>query len=181
MSPDFNFEPLSPVSFLKRAGRVHADKIAVIDDGKETTYRDLLIRSEKLAGALQGLGVAAGDRVAVLMPNTQPMLEAHYGVPMAGAVLVTLNTRLSSAELAYIIEHSGARSCSTITSSKRSSASSGGGWATCRCARCAPAPAWMTNTEACSQRRRATAARSPTSAGCSRSTTPAAPPGGRRG
>jgi len=58
MSPEFNFEPLSPVSFLKRAGRVHADKIAVIDDGKETTYRDLLTRSEKLAGALQGLGVA---------------------------------------------------------------------------------------------------------------------------
>ena len=57
---------------------------------------------------MQGLGVASGDRVAVLMPNTQPMLEAHYGVPMAGAVLVTLNTRLSSAELAYIIEHSGA-------------------------------------------------------------------------
>ena len=108
MSPNFNFEPLSPVSFLKRAGRVHADKIAVIDDGKETTYRDLLTRSEKLAGALQSLGVASGDRVAVLMPNTQPMLEAHYGVPMAGAVLVTLNTRLSSAELAYIIEHSGA-------------------------------------------------------------------------
>mgnify|MGYP001214814596 CR=1 FL=1 len=109
MTKDFNQEPLTPVSFLKRAGQVYADRIAVVEDDRETTYRDLLLRSEKLAGALVGLGIAAGDRVAVLLPNTQPMLEAHFGVPMAGAVLLTLNTRLSSAEFAYILEHSGAR------------------------------------------------------------------------
>ncbi|WP_418648970.1 acyl--CoA ligase family protein (plasmid) [Thauera butanivorans] len=109
MSSDINFEPLTPVSFLRRSGRVHADRVAVIDEGRETTYAQLLERCERLAGGLNGLGVAPGDRVAVLLHNTQAMVEAHFGVPMAGAVLVSLNTRLSATEFAYILEHSGAR------------------------------------------------------------------------
>jgi len=72
------------------------------------TYGRLLERSERLAGALASLGVAPGDRVAVLAPNTHLLLEAHYGVPLAGAVLVALNLRLAPAELAYMLEHSGA-------------------------------------------------------------------------
>ncbi len=109
MTNEFSFEPLSPVSFLDRSGRVYADRIAVTEDGRETSYAELLARAEKLAGALVGVGVAAGERVAVMAPNTQPMLEAHFGVPLAGAVLVSLNTRLTSAELAYIVEHSESR------------------------------------------------------------------------
>ena len=109
MTNDFSFEPLSPVSFLRRSGLVYADKIAIVDDGRQTTYAEFLTRAEKLAGALVGAGVAAGERVAVVAPNTQPMLEAHFGVPLAGAVLVSLNTRLTSAELAYIVEHSVSR------------------------------------------------------------------------
>jgi fatty-acyl-CoA synthase len=89
ITPDFNFEPLSPVSFLRRSDRVHADSIAVIDGERQTSYAELLTRAEKLAGALAALG----DRVAIIAPNTRPLLESHFGVPMAGAVLVTLNTR----------------------------------------------------------------------------------------
>src|SRR5690606_41109717 len=66
-------------------------------------------RAQRLAGALVERGVQRGDRVAVLAPNTHLLLEAHYGVQLAGAVLVTLNTRLSAAEIQYILEHSGAR------------------------------------------------------------------------
>src|SRR6478672_4660120 len=82
MTNDFSFEPLSPVSFLRRSGLVYADKIAIVDDGRQTTYAEFLTRAEKLAGALVGAGVAAGERVAVMAPNTQPMLEAHFGVPL---------------------------------------------------------------------------------------------------
>jgi fatty-acyl-CoA synthase len=109
MSQDFNFEPLSPASFLVRAGRVYADRIAVIDEARTLRYGELLVRSEKLAGALHGLGVEPGDRVAVLLPNVAAMVEAHFGVPMAGAVLVALNTRLTATELVYILAHSGAK------------------------------------------------------------------------
>ncbi len=106
---DVSFEPLSPVSFLRRAAHVYADRLAVIDEARRTSYGELWRRCTRLAGALRALGVADGDRVAVLLPNTQPMLEAHFGVPLAGAVLVALNVRLSAAELAYIVTHSGAR------------------------------------------------------------------------
>jgi fatty-acyl-CoA synthase len=103
------FEPLSPVSFLLRAGRVYADRLAVIDGARQFTYGEFLERSLRMSGALRTLGVGEGDRVAVLAPNTHVMLEAHFGVPFAGAVLVALNYRLNAAELAWIVEHSGAR------------------------------------------------------------------------
>jgi fatty-acyl-CoA synthase len=73
------------------------------------TYAELWDRAQRLAGMLDGQGVRPGDRVAVLAPNTHVLLEAHYGVPLAGAVLVALNTRLAPAEIAYILEHSGAK------------------------------------------------------------------------
>ena len=109
MTAEFNFEPLTPVSYLKRAGLVYADRLAVIDGERRISYAELLDRTQRLAGGLASLGVAPGDRVALLAPNTHALLEAHYGVPFAGAVLVALNPRLTATELAYILEHSGAK------------------------------------------------------------------------
>ncbi|ETA04660.1 MULTISPECIES: AMP-binding protein [Gordonia] len=106
---DSSFEPLTPVSYLERAAVVHGHRIAVVDGPVRRTYADLLQRCRRQAGLLTELGVEPGDRVAVLAPNSAMLLEAHYGVAMAGGVLVALNTRLAPAELRYIVEHSGAR------------------------------------------------------------------------
>ncbi len=104
-----SFEPLTPTSFLRRAGRVFADRIAVIDGTRRTTYAELWSRAQRLSGALRELGASPGDRVAVLASNSYLLLEAHYGVPLSGAVLVTLNSRLTADDLARILEHAGAR------------------------------------------------------------------------
>jgi fatty-acyl-CoA synthase len=104
-----SFEALTPTAFLRRSALVFADKTAVIDDDQRWTYAQLFERCARLAGALRAAGVQAGDRVAVLAPNTHVLLEAHYGVPFAGAVLVALNVRLTAADLTYIIEHSDAK------------------------------------------------------------------------
>jgi fatty-acyl-CoA synthase len=107
--PDaLSYEPLTPLSFLRRSGMVFADRTAVVDGELRFTYGQLLERSERLAGGLRSMGIADGERVAVLAPNTHVLLEAHYGVPLAGGSLVALNYRLSAAELAYILDHSGA-------------------------------------------------------------------------
>ncbi len=104
-----NFEPLTPTAFLKRSAAVFGDRTAVIDGARRCTYRELLARALRMAGALRALGVAQGERVAVLAPNSYLLLEAHYGVPFSGAVLVALNTRLTTDDFAYIIEHCGAQ------------------------------------------------------------------------
>src|SRR5262245_39822276 len=109
MNASASFEPLTPTSFLLRSGRIYADRTAVIDDERRQTYAELLERCQRLAGALRGMGVPEGGRVAVLSPNTSLLLESHYGVPFAGAVLVALNTRLTAADLSAIVTHSGAR------------------------------------------------------------------------
>ena len=106
--PSMSYEPLSPAAFLLRAGHVYAERIAVVDGETRYTYRQFLDRALRLAGALRALGVHDGARVAVLAPNTHVLLEAHYGVPFAGAVLVALNPRLTPADLAGIVEHAGA-------------------------------------------------------------------------
>jgi len=103
-----SFEPLTPTAFLRRSGTVFADRIAVIDGERRYTYAEFLDRALRLAGALRALGVSAGARVAVLAPNTHVLLEAHYGAPFAGAVLVALNQRLTASDLAYVIRHSDA-------------------------------------------------------------------------
>jgi fatty-acyl-CoA synthase len=95
--------------FLRRAVAVFPDRTAVVHGERRLTYRELGDRAARLAGALAALGVERGDRVAILSPNTPAMLEAHYGVPAAGGVLVALNTRYSPGELQLILEHSGAR------------------------------------------------------------------------
>jgi fatty-acyl-CoA synthase len=104
-----NFVPLSPVSFLRRAGQIWADRVAVIHGARRITYAALLQRSRRLASALRGAGVAPGDVVAALMPNIPEMLEAHFGVPAAQAVLCPINIRLDPATVRFILDHSGAK------------------------------------------------------------------------
>ncbi|WP_101674749.1 AMP-binding protein [Alloalcanivorax mobilis] len=104
-----NHSPLTPLAFLRRSAAVFPDKIAVIDDDRQFDYRTLLARCRQLAAGLGGLGVQDADTVAVLCPNSHEMLEAHYGVAMAGAVLNALNTRLDAATLGFILEHGEAR------------------------------------------------------------------------
>ena len=102
-------QPLSPLSFLDRSAVVFGRRTAVLDGDLRFSYAELDDRTKRLAGALKGAGVDRGDRVAVLAPNSHVLLEAHYGVPRAGAVLVAMNNRLNGHELAYIVEHSGAK------------------------------------------------------------------------
>ncbi len=109
MSATASFEPLTPTSFLLRSGKVYADRVAVSDGERRFTYAEFLDRCLRLAGALRNMGVPEGGRVAVLAPNSHVLLEAHYGVPFAGAVLVALNIRLTAGDLSFIVAHSGAQ------------------------------------------------------------------------
>lgn len=106
---EFTDVPLSPTLFLERSASVFAERVAIIDGEQRFTYRQFGDRAQRLAGLLADAGVQPGDRVAALCVNSHVMLELHNGVPMAGAVLVPMNIRLSAGELAYIVEHSGAR------------------------------------------------------------------------
>jgi acyl-CoA synthetase (AMP-forming)/AMP-acid ligase II len=100
---------LNPVEFLHRAAYLYPDKVAVVDIGRRYSYRQLAERSWRLANALRAAGLAKGDRVATLLFNSAAMLEAHFGVPAAGGILVAVNHRLAGAEIGYILQHSGAR------------------------------------------------------------------------
>jgi fatty-acyl-CoA synthase len=104
-----NYVPLSPISFLARAAEVHPDRIAVIHGHWRLTWRAVHERSRRLASALALRGVGEGDTVAVMAANTPHMVEAHFGVPMTGAVLNTLNTRLDATALAFQLEHGEAK------------------------------------------------------------------------
>ncbi|GAA0284207.1 AMP-binding protein [Rhodovulum strictum] len=101
--------PLSPVSFLRRAARIWPGQVAVIDGERRFTWAEYADRCRRLAGALAALSVEPGDVVAVLAPNVPVILEAHFGVPLAGAVLNPLNTRLDGPGLAFILAHSEAK------------------------------------------------------------------------
>ncbi len=100
---------LNPVDFQHRAAYIYPDKVAVVDGGRRYSYRDLAERSWRLANALRSAGLGKGDRVATLLFNSSAMLEAHFGVPAAGGILVAVNHRLAAAEIGYILRHSGAR------------------------------------------------------------------------
>ncbi|MES2968955.1 MAG: AMP-binding protein [Pseudomonadota bacterium] len=104
-----NFVALTPLSFLKRAADVHADRTAVVWKSTRTSYADYTARVSRLASGLTGLGVAPGDVVATLLPNIPAQAEAHFGVPACGAVLNTINTRLDVDTVAYILGHAGAK------------------------------------------------------------------------
>jgi fatty-acyl-CoA synthase len=108
-----NYQPLSPLTFLERTARVFPERVAVIHGAKRYNYADFYERALRLASALAKRGIARGDTVAVMLANTPPMLEAHYGVPMAGAVLNALNTRLDAAALAFMLDHGEARALIT--------------------------------------------------------------------
>ncbi len=100
---------LTPVSFLRRSASVFPDKTAIVHGERRYTYRQFEERVNRLASALRAAGMQKHDRVAFLAFNTPPMLEAHFGVPAAGGILVAINTRLSASEISYILQHSGAR------------------------------------------------------------------------
>ena len=110
MMSQANHVPLSPLSFLARARRAFAGKLAVVDaDGTEVSYGELGRDCDAMAAALRAGGIRPGDRVAVLDFNTRWLLAAHFGVPGAGAALVALNSRLAAAEYRDILAHSRAR------------------------------------------------------------------------
>lgn len=101
--------PLTPLELLARTVSVYPDKIAVVEGDRRWTWLEFNDRVNRLAAALQAAGVSGGDRVAVLATNTAAALEPHFGVPLIGAVLVMLNTRLQAAELSWILNHCGAK------------------------------------------------------------------------
>jgi fatty-acyl-CoA synthase len=104
-----NFQPLTPLSFLERAASVHPDHIAIIHGALRTSYAEFYARSRRLASALAKRGIKRGDTITAMLANTPAMLECHYGVPMAGAVLNTLNTRLDAALIAFSLDHGEAK------------------------------------------------------------------------
>ena len=100
--------PLSPLEFARRTRRLHGDREGVVDGGLRLTYKQFFDRCDRWSSALQGLGVAQGDRVATISPNTHAQLECFYSVPQLGAVLVPINYRLTPEDFVYIVNHSGA-------------------------------------------------------------------------
>jgi fatty-acyl-CoA synthase len=104
-----NYQPLTPLTYLDRAAKVFPERTAVVHGKQRYDYATFFKRAKKLASALSKRGIKKGDTVAVMLANTPPMLEAHYGVPMTGGVLNTLNTRLDAAALAFILDHGEAK------------------------------------------------------------------------
>jgi fatty-acyl-CoA synthase len=110
-----NFQPLTPLTLLDRAARTWPDRTAVVHGRLRRSYAEFAGRARRLASALARAGIGPGDTVSVMLSNTPEMLEAHYGVPMTGAVLNTLNTRLDAAILAFILDHAEAKVLITDT------------------------------------------------------------------
>ncbi|MGH1417253.1 MAG: acyl-CoA synthetase [Hyphomicrobiaceae bacterium] len=102
---DANFQPLTPLTHLARSAAVYPDHTAIIHGKQRTSYRDFYKRARQLASALAQQFIGPSDTVSVMLSNTPPMLEAHFGVPMTGAVLHTLNTRLDAALIAFQLDH----------------------------------------------------------------------------
>ncbi len=104
-----NHVALSPISFIERAALVFPEKLAIVHGEFRQNWSQTFMRCRRLASALQKAGITTGDTVAVMLPNTPPMVEAHFGVPMAGAVLNSLNTRLDAASIAFMLNHGEAK------------------------------------------------------------------------
>ena len=104
-----NFAALTPLTFLERTARIHPERIALIHGELRQTWLETARRCRRLASALRGRGIRAGDTVAAMLPNTPAMYECHFGVPMAGAVLNTLNTRLDPEAIAFQLDHGEAK------------------------------------------------------------------------
>ena len=104
-----NFTPITPLLFLERSAEVYPNRVAVIHGKLRQTWMQTYERCRRLASALQKHGIGLGDTVAVMLPNTPPMVEAHFGIPMAGAVLNALNTRLDPESIAFMLNHGEAK------------------------------------------------------------------------
>src|SRR5258706_7419950 len=100
-----NFAALTPLGFLERAAAVFPDHCAVAYDALHRNYHELYARSRRLASALSARGIGLGDTVSAMLPNVPAMLEAHFGVPMIGGVLNTLNIRLDADAIAFMLQH----------------------------------------------------------------------------
>lgn len=104
-----NYQPLTPLTFLERAASVFPDHTAIIHGGLRRSYAEFYARSRRLASVLAQRGLGPGDTVSVMLANTPAMLECHYGVPMCGAVLHSINTRLDAAIIAFQLDHAMAK------------------------------------------------------------------------
>jgi fatty-acyl-CoA synthase len=104
-----NYAPLTPLTFLERAAYVYPNRLSVVHGPRRFSWKETYARCRRLASALARLGVGKNDTVAAMLPNTPPMYEAHFGVPMCGAVLNTLNTRLDPETIAFMLRHADAK------------------------------------------------------------------------
>jgi len=104
-----NYVPQTPLTFIERAAVVYPEKTAVIHGSLRRSWAETYRRCRQLASALAARGVARFDTVAVMLPNTPPMVECHFGIPMLGAVLCSLNTRLDASAIAFMLEHGEAK------------------------------------------------------------------------
>ncbi len=104
-----NHAPLSPLSFIERTAEVYPERLAIVHGELRQTWAQTYARCRRLASSLQRAGIAKNDTVAVMLPNTPPMVEAHFGVPIAGAVLNALNTRLDPETIAFMLDHGEAK------------------------------------------------------------------------
>ena len=104
-----NHAPLSPLSFIERSATIYPERLAIIHGELRQTWAQTYARCRRLACALHQAGIGVGDTVAVMLPNTPPMVEAHFGVPMVGAVLNSLNTRLDPEAIAFMLNHGEAK------------------------------------------------------------------------
>src|SRR5438552_17419743 len=110
-----NYVPLSPIGFLLRSAAVYPNRLAVVHGERRCSWREALERCRRLASALSARGVGRGDTVALMAPNIPEAFEAHFGVPMAGAVLNALNIRLDPGTVAFILDHGEAKVLITDT------------------------------------------------------------------
>src|ERR1700742_3102021 len=108
-----NSQPLTPLTLLERAAQVYPDQLAILHGVLRRDYREFYARCRRLAPALAKRGIGKNDTVAAVLANTPAMLECHYGVPMAGAVLNTINTRLDAAVIAFQFDHGEAKAVIT--------------------------------------------------------------------
>lgn len=104
-----NHVALTPIDFIARAAEVYGSRLAVVHGAQRYTWSEAYERARRLAGALAQAGIGRGDTVAVVLPNIPPMIDAHFGVPMAGAVLNAINTRLDAASILFMLRHGEAK------------------------------------------------------------------------
>src|SRR5574341_785055 len=104
-----NYAPLTPLSFIERSAYVYPKRVSVVHGARRFNWKETYERSRRLASALAKRGIGVGDTVAAMLANTPEMVEAHFGVPMTGAVLNTLNTRLDADAIGFMLNHGDAK------------------------------------------------------------------------